>query len=321
MSDCWLLRHDRATGEPRGSMQRDVANSRRAQTCPPASRDRSTAIMRRRRRRRRRNHEHGVRVGRLSAAPKPGPRRSLSGSRPERKRPKAPEPYGDTAARLSEVDDAVKSRSRGGRARERNGCANRIGWADCRWVLPGMMALGCAAACSASAPTVGHTGGDPAHRVAATSSRRAATWSLRGRPARSRPPRSGRPGDRAPLNGGMHVLVGDKRAEAAVGVLVAVQAGEQPVRVSFLDSPAETAPWCARDGGRRGQRPVEVGGLCSARPSDERRRGRRPWRPLVGLTFSVASGRRIAPWRCDSASARGRHAVPAGGERGDSRCT
>lgn len=176
---------------------------------------------------------------------------------------------------------------------------------------------------------VEHTGGDPAHRVAQPHPKQRGHLVV----ARAPGPQSAAqvrsdPVDQAPLQRGMHVLVGDQRAEAAVGDVLgeAVQAGEQPVALLLGEQPGPKQHHGVRP--RRGevvggQHPVEVGGLAQRGQRVGRAAGEppAPQRPLVGAHFSVASRRRIArrrAWRCDSASARGEPSpqIPAGGELG-----
>ncbi|CFE46480.1 Uncharacterised protein [Mycobacterium tuberculosis] len=186
-----------------------------------------------------------------AAAEKPRSAAIASGSRPSDEPAKAPEPYGDTAARLSKSTMRSRSRSRGWACASR-WCASRIGWADCRWVLPGMMALGCAAACSASAPTTSSTP-VATRRTASRSHIRnsAATWSLRERPARSRPPRSGptrsiRPRSSAACTSSS-VTSGPKLPSATSWARLSRPASS-PSRCSSVSSPARNSTMvCARD--------------------------------------------------------------------------
>jgi len=87
------------------------------------------------------------------------------GIKAQRRAGQAPEPYGDTAVRLSKSTILSTSRSNGC-ACASSGVASRMGWADCRWVLAGMMAVGWGAGLSGErANDVEHTGGDPSHGV------------------------------------------------------------------------------------------------------------------------------------------------------------
>ena len=114
-----------------------------------------------------------------------------SGSRCSEEPASAPEPYGETARRLSA--SWMRSRSRSSDwACARRECASRIGCAAWKWVLPGMIASGWASACWTIASIRSETSWATPRSASRSHMRNiAATWSLRDRPARRRPPTSG----------------------------------------------------------------------------------------------------------------------------------
>ncbi len=113
-----------------------------------------------------------------------------SGSRPSEEPARAPDPYGDTASRRSR--SRIRSRSRSsGWAWARSWCANRTGWAAWKWVLPGITVSGWASAWATRASITSSTPSATARTASRNHMRnRVATWSLRERPARRRPPTS-----------------------------------------------------------------------------------------------------------------------------------
>ncbi len=176
---------------------------------------------------------------------------------------------------------------------------------------------------------VEHTGGDPAHRVAQPHPKQRGHLVV----ARAPGPQSAAqvrsdPVDQAPLQRGMHVLVGDQRAEAAVGDVLgeAVQAGEQPVALLLGEQPGPKQHHGVRP--RRGEvvgastQSKWVDLLSAASASDGPPANRPPHSdPSLVLTFL---------WRADAEShADGRGGailrllagepspqIPAGGELG-----
>ena len=117
---------------------------------------------------------------------------TASGSRPRLEPASAPAPYGESAAtRASQSRSRATSRT-SGQAWAIRWWLSSTGWACWRWVRPGMIAPRCCSAWSAIASARSST--IPAMTWAW--SRRntlnsVAIWSLRLRPARSLPPRSG----------------------------------------------------------------------------------------------------------------------------------
>ena len=237
-----------------------------------------------------------------AAAAKPRSAAIASGSRPNDEPASAPEPYGDTAARLSKSTILSTSRSNGWACASR-WCASRIGWADCRWVLPGMMAVGCAAACAASAADdVEHAAADPSHRVPQPHPEQRCHLVVARPPGPQAAAEFGPdPVDQPALQRGVHVLVADQRTEAAVSDVLgeAVEAGQQPVALLFGEQPGpeEHHGVSTRRGDVVGsQHPVEVGGFAQrgqrvGRPVGE---PAAPQRPLVGAHASLARSRRAA---------------------------
>ena len=123
---------------------------------------------------------------------KPRSRATASGSRPRLDPASAPAPYGESAAtRASQSRSRATSRT-SGQAWAIRWWLSSTGWACWRWVRPGMIAPRCCSAWSAIASTRSST--RPATTWAwsrRNTLNRVAIWSLRLRPARSLPPRSG----------------------------------------------------------------------------------------------------------------------------------
>ena len=124
-----------------------------------------------------------------------------------------------------------------------------------------------------------------------------AIWSLRERPARSRPPSSGADElDQAALERAVHVLVGrapGRRRPSRTSARSASSPASMPASSSSVSRPARcSARACARGSGQvvRGQPPVELG-----RPAERehrRRRGRRrSGRPTAGPRARASAGR------------------------------
>ena len=133
-----------------------------------------------------------------------------SGSRPSDEPASAPEPYGDTAARSSK--SAIRSTSRSsGCAWASRWCASRIGCADCRCVLPGMIAVGCDGGLGGQCgDDLEHAVGDPADRVAQPHPEQRGHLVV-SRPTGPQPAAEvgADPVDQAALERAVHVLVGD----------------------------------------------------------------------------------------------------------------
>ena len=107
-----------------------------------ASRDRSTAIMASTKAASAAKSREAVASIELSAAAaNPSSSAIASGSRPSDEPASAPEPYGETAVRRSKSTMRSTSRSSGWAWASR-WWANSTGCAACRWVLPGMIAVG-----------------------------------------------------------------------------------------------------------------------------------------------------------------------------------
>src|ERR1700754_2225558 len=119
-------------------------------------------------------------------------------------------------------------------------------------VLPGMIAVGCAAAWVASAPTTSSTPSATRRTASRSHSRKSvATWSFRDRPARSRPPRfsptrSIRPRSSAPCTSSS-VASGPKLPSATSSARLS-RPTSRPSRCSVVSSPARNSTCvCAFD--------------------------------------------------------------------------
>ncbi len=129
----------------------------------------------------------------LAAEPcsKPRSAATASGSSPSDDPASAPEPYGETAVRVSHCRSRSASLDSAWTWAS-TWWAKSTGWACWRWVRPGIATSGCA---SASPTSASWRSAISPPMIRAWSRRyirnSVATWSLRDRPARSLPPRSG----------------------------------------------------------------------------------------------------------------------------------
>ncbi len=185
---------------------------------------------------------------------KPSSAATASGSSPRDVPARAADPYGLIASRLSR--SAMRWRSRtSGQACARSWCDRRTGWACCMCVRPGMGTPRCVDAWSARACATPTT----SPRNVAIASRRyirtsVAIWSLRERPARSRPPssapsRSVRPRSKAPWTSSS-VGSGPKAPDSTSVARPSIPA-RSPDSSSSVSSPAPlSARACAREPAR-----------------------------------------------------------------------
>ena len=207
---------------------------------------------------RRRCRRSSSRTRRRSRARRPRPAgRARARSRPARRRHTARGPCGGPSRaagrRRGPAPSACASRW----------CASSTGCACCRWVRPGIATPVCR---RPDRPGRRERPGARRRATRACSRRyirnRVAIWSLRERPARSRPPSFGAdPLDQAALERGVHVLVGGGRAERAGGD-VGVQRVEPGEHAVELASPSSPAP-VQRAGVRAGARDVVRGPAAS----------------------------------------------------------
>src|SRR6478752_4402107 len=247
-----------------------------------------------------------------AAASKPSSSAIASGSSPSDDPASAPDPYGDTAARLSKSASRSTSRS-SGCACASKWCASSTGWADCRCVLPGMIAVGCAAAWVASVPTTSSTPSATRRTASRSHSRKSvATWSFRDRPARSRPPRfsptrSIRPRSSAPCTSSS-VTSGPKLPSATSSARLS-RPTSRPSRCSSVSSPArDSTRACAFDaatsyGASTQSKCVDL--LSAARASDGPSANRPPHsEPSLVLMTTPETAPRSTFWRIPLALSR-----------------